>query len=223
VKPAERASIAVAVLFGFVGIVCPIVYDWPANSVAQALGAPLILIQIIMVGVVTLLVGIVLAVILHRTRAVDNSGRPSASVSTRTDADIPSSLVDDCIVKTFAAFEKSLASRCRELLNEHELVRKNRRYHRQKVRELLGLDLLNCEMPWFQVSKNWPNWRVHIEKRAEYERKLREIHDILGSRWPRAKYVIALAGLKMNVLHDDVRKELNALRKKMETGAEPSQ
>jgi hypothetical protein len=137
---------------------------------------------------------------------------------------MPKDFIYNCLLETLSAFEKSLAARYRELHTEHELTRRNLRYHRQKFRELIDMNLLECQTPWLTRLPD-TELQPHFTARKEIDKKLEDIYSTLRVWHIRPKYVIALGGHQAGALLRILRKELSTLNKKthkerLNTGSE---
>lgn len=204
-KITDWVSISVTIFLGIVGIIVTIVSPWIAPWIAQKASSSLLVGRVIGVVFLSVVVGVVIGVLLLRLRSTDMMRSGNSVVSEEC--------FQNVLVSTLTAFKVSIATRYRELHNEHELTRKNQRYHQQQIWELIQLDLLGIEAPWLYYSTCAHKWQPHLAQRRNLDKMLREIYHILCAHFIPAKYSIALAGHRARAILRYAVNELNNLKK----------
>lgn len=203
----RRTGYILGITVGAAGVFLAVLYPWPSLWIAEEFSLSLIAARLILALSLSVTICIVIVGILLMPRRA--SAPPSAVV-------VSEDVVYSWLLETLTAFQKTFAARFRELNAEHELTRKNRRYHQEQVRKLIEMGLLDCEAPWLRYSGSAPEWRSHLIERKEIDRELREINNILCKRFNSPKYSIALATRQAKSLIEHVMKALKKLREDKE-------
>ena len=206
----KKIGQGVAIFLGVLGLIAAVVSDYPATRISEHFHLPLLAAMLLVIIFWLLLVGLGFVVMRKIL-----GGRPSLEVEAPITESYPSacsiSVGADCIfscyMSTLKALELSLKSRYRELEKERYMTARNRRYHLRKFRELINVNLLDCNEPaWLNSSNTGQEWQEHTSNRAKIAEELEVIYRTLRTWHVPAKFIIILAAYRTRDLLGIIKK-----------------